>query len=655
MNELDKCLSLKNLFLNIAEGIALHELVYDELGQAINYRVIDCNPQFELVLGIPKSEAIGKLATDLYHVTEAPFLKEYVEVATSKQHRLLEVDFPPMEKDFSISVTPWGEHGFATIFTDTTKQKRTQRALEKHLESINVRLRLMEFSLAHKTKDFLRYALDEICSLLSSTIGFFHFVEADQEHISLQAWSSLTLEKFCTAAPTENHYAISKAGLWTECIRQRKTVLHNDYASVPGKKGLPPGHSEVVRQLCAPIFRDQKIVAILGVGNKTTQYNETDSRLAEYMGDVVFSLYEAERAKEISRENSSLLERYFSSSLDLLCIADSSGTFHRLNPQWSDVLGYNIKDLEGKSFLQFVHPDDLESTLKEMAHLREHAQVLNFTNRYRAMNGSYHWIEWRSFPEGNMIYAVARDITKVKQTELEHERLIKELQQKNGELERFAYTVSHDLKSPLVTIQGFATSVSEDLVSGDHQGVTDGLMHIHAATIKMGRLLQDILQLSRLGRETAAFLPTSLNTVLQEVKDLLHGALESQQIELVLAPGLPVVMGDALRLRELFQNLCENAIKYRNPKIKAEIHVSCAIKEDMNVIEVSDNGIGIEPRHLTVIFDLFRKLNPRTDGTGVGLALVKRIAELHFGQVEARSEGLGKGSTFAVSLPLCVE
>jgi len=652
MNNLADVKGLQVLFENIAEGIALHKLAYDEFGAAINYRIVDCNPQFEAIFGIAKIDVVGKLASEVYQSVQTPFLQECADVAITKCHKSIERYLAPMGKYFSISVTPWEDNGFAAVFKDITRQKDTSLALARHLESINVRVRLLEFVYEHSTQEFLRYALDEICPLLSSTIGFFHFVEPDQEHIQLQVWSSRTMQEFCQAIPTDKHYSISMAGIWTDCIREGKSVIHNDYALVPHKKGLPLGHSPLKRELCIPVFRENKIAAILGVGNKETFYNEADQRLAEYLGDMIYSLFETKRSKENSEEKSRQLERYFTSSLDLLCIADTTGFFRRLNPQWSVVLGYDIHDLEGTSFLQLVHPDDLESTLLAMGRLQKSSEVLTFCNRFKAKSGDYRWIEWKSFPEGELIYAVARDITQMRLAEIERERLIKELQQKNNELERFAYSVSHDLKSPLVTIQGFAIAIAEDIASGDQASVKDSLLHIQAASEKMGRLLQDILQLSRLGRETAGFLPVNLNVVLQEVKELLHGALDQLNIEFEVSPDLPTVMGDALRLRELFQNLCENAIKYRDSERKAIIQVRSSLQDSMHVIEVCDNGIGIDPRHLKVIFDLFRKLNLKTEGTGVGLALVKRIAELHQGRVEAYSKGLGTGAIFSIQLPI---
>ncbi len=132
---------------------------------------------------------------------------------------------------------------------------------------------------------------------------------------------------------------------------------------------------------------------------------------------VIIDITERKRAEEGLREKTEELERFFISALDLLCIADTEGYFRRLNREWEKVLGYRLEDLEGKRFLDLVHPDDLQATLGAIAELDAQKEVLDFTNRYRCKDGSYRWIEWRSIPHGKVIYAAARDITERKQAE----------------------------------------------------------------------------------------------------------------------------------------------------------------------------------------------------------------------------------------------
>jgi diguanylate cyclase (GGDEF)-like protein len=161
----------------------------------------------------------------------------------------------------------------------------------------------------HPVEELMQRALDEIEILTGSSIGFYHFVEEDQNTLSLQAWSTRTRAEFCKAEGEGLHYPIRDAGVWVDCVHQRKPVIHNEYASLPHRKGLPDGHAEVVRELVVPTMRDGRVVSILGVGNKPSEYDEQDVDLVAYIADVVWSIVERKRAEERIGQLNSQLER----------------------------------------------------------------------------------------------------------------------------------------------------------------------------------------------------------------------------------------------------------------------------------------------------------------------------------------------------------
>jgi hypothetical protein len=153
------------------------------------------------------------------------------------------------------------------------------RPLLKHIaereraESImQVRLRLVQFALTHTVDELLQTTLDELETLTGSTIGFFHFLEADQNTLWLQSWSTNTLQNMCGAEGKGSHYSVDQAGIWADSIRQRRPIIHNDYESLPNRKGTPEGHASVIRELTVPILRNNLVVAIFGVGNKPTDF-----------------------------------------------------------------------------------------------------------------------------------------------------------------------------------------------------------------------------------------------------------------------------------------------------------------------------------------------------------------------------------------------
>ena len=237
---------------------------------------------------------------------------------------------------------------------------------------------------------------------------------------------------------------------------------------------------------------------------------------------------------------------------------------------------------------------------------------------------------------------------------MEHERenLITELEIKNAELERFTYTVSHDLKSPLVTITGFLGYLEQDAINGNMGKVRGSIERISAAARKMQALLNDLLELSRVGRLMNAPEDLLFEEIVNEAIDQVRGQLDERNIIIESQTTYPVVYGDRVRLVEVVQNLIENAAKYSKPDIQSRIEIGANGRDEygLAVFFVRDNGIGIEKQYHERIFGLFNKLNVQSDGTGIGLSLVKRIIEVHNGRIWVESEK-DEGATFYFTLP----
>jgi signal transduction histidine kinase len=234
---------------------------------------------------------------------------------------------------------------------------------------------------------------------------------------------------------------------------------------------------------------------------------------------------------------------------------------------------------------------------------------------------------------------------------IERQKLISELEERNDELTRFTYTVSHDLRSPLVTIKGFLGMLSRDLQDNRPDKVQNDFQRIAGAADKMDALLTDLLELSRIGRIVNP--PAEVDTVrlIQDALDSVDARIRSRTVSINIASELPSLHGDRIRLREVFENLIDNAIKYMGDQTEPVIEIGAGDQMSEPVFYVKDNGMGIEKRYHARIFGLFEKLNPTIEGTGIGLALVKRIIETHGGKIWVESEGLGKGSTFCFTIP----
>jgi len=234
--------------------------------------------------------------------------------------------------------------------------------------------------------------------------------------------------------------------------------------------------------------------------------------------------------------------------------------------------------------------------------------------------------------------------------ELERLEFEVSLQAKNTEMERFTYTVSHDLKSPLITIQSYAGMILKDMEAGRYERAIGDMKRIEDAAGKMNDLLNDLLELSRVGRQMNASSLIDMNLLIKDTLAQLAGSIMESQVEVAVQPDLPALHGDHKRIAEVVQNLVENAIKYRGGQTALRIEIGTRNDGKESVFFVSDNGKGIEPRFHESIFGLFKKLDGDSEGTGIGLALVKRIIELHGGKVWVESEGVGMGSTFCFTL-----
>ncbi|HXK11211.1 MAG TPA: ATP-binding protein [Vicinamibacteria bacterium] len=258
------------------------------------------------------------------------------------------------------------------------------------------------------------------------------------------------------------------------------------------------------------------------------------------------------------------------------------------------------------------------------------------------------------------VIAIVRDVTRQKRAESEREALIAELAgknvelaAKNAELERFTYTVSHDLKSPLVTILGFLGYAERALAAGDAEAARGDLDRIRSAASKMQGLLRDLLELSRIGRVAGPPREVPVEELVREVVLLLDERVRQGRVDVQIEDGLPTVCGDPVRLREVFQNLLENATRFTagDDRTRVTIGTRGRDPDGLAVLFVRDDGLGIDPSHHERIFGLFEKLDPASEGTGIGLTVARRIVEVHGGRMWVESEGHGRGSTFCFTLP----
>ncbi len=258
------------------------------------YRFVDCWVDDPVRLLKPIEEFLGKRTFDILPVDVANGGARAVDRALATgtmQFFEYALDTPEGRGWFEQRIAPISADQVIAITRDISDRKRSELAIQ-------VRLTLHEFSIDHTLGELLTKTLDEICGLVSSPIGFYHFVEADQRTLSLQAWSTRTEREFCNVEGPWMHHHIDQAGVWADAVRLRKPVVHNDYPSLPNRKEMPEGHAHLERELVVPILRSSQVVCILGVGNKSTPYTDEDVHLVSYIADVAWEIAERKRIEE---------------------------------------------------------------------------------------------------------------------------------------------------------------------------------------------------------------------------------------------------------------------------------------------------------------------------------------------------------------------
>lgn len=233
----------------------------------------------------------------------------------------------------------------------------------------------------------------------------------------------------------------------------------------------------------------------------------------------------------------------------------------------------------------------------------------------------------------------------------ERKEALAALDAKNAEMERFLYTVSHDLRSPVVTIKGFLGLLDSDLQAGNEAAVANDKKYIHLATDRIRTLLDDLLEFSRIGRVVNPQAECTFHELASEALAMVGGAVTSRKVEVTIEQADIRFYGDRSRLLEIWQNLLENAVKYMGEQSAPRIEVGVEQRDRELVFFVRDNGIGINPQYAEKIFGLFEKLDAESEGSGLGLALVARIVKLNQGRIWVESAGIGAGSCFCFTLP----
>jgi PAS domain S-box-containing protein len=371
---------------------------------------------------------------------------------------------------------------------------------------------------------------------------------------------------------------------------------------------------------------------------------------------IIHDITERRHAEEALRESEERFRNLADSMPQIVWTANPDGTVDYYNNRVAELEGITQNNDGTWKWVPVLHEDDVQPTIDAWHDSYCSGKYYEITHRVKTKDGKYKWLLSRAYPikntDGNIIkwYGTATDINEQKETEQALELALLELKRSNKELEQFAYSASHDLQEPIRMIRSYAQLLELKNKTILGKGSRDYLKYIAEGASRMQQLINDLLMYSRVSTTGKKFEDVDCNLILKDVLEDLK--FQIQEENAVIEAGImPVVKGDRTQLRQLFQNLIQNAVKFRCEK-NPEIKIRSERKDNKWLFSISDNGIGIDPRFHERIFVIFQRMHTREKytGTGVGLAICKKIIERHGGQIYVESE-LNKGTTFYFTIP----
>lgn len=375
---------------------------------------------------------------------------------------------------------------------------------------------------------------------------------------------------------------------------------------------------------------------------------------------------EAEHQRQLHEANERLEAEtkrnlFFVLSVDLLAVAGFDGYLKQINPAWEKALGFPPDELKGAALHEFAHPDDQAAVREQLDKLRSGTAITYFENRFCSKDGGYRWLGWTATPFAaeQLIYIFAREITARKAAENEIRTLNRKLQERveevtaiNKELEAFSYSISHDLRAPLRSMQSFAQLVLSEYSHLLPEPGREMTGRIVESARYMDRLLRDLLEYSRLSQSELPSQRIDLEATVAEVLVSIQQEISDKKADIQVNNPLQYVLAHPGTLNQILSNLISNALKFVERGKTPRVRISTEVRDGRVRVWVEDNGIGIRSEEQEKIFGLFQRLHHSSEypGTGIGLAIVRKGVERMGGQIGVESQ-VGKGSRFWLELP----
>lgn len=541
-----------------------------------------------------------------------------------------------------------GIAGIGPVFRAVKHSEEAARLNESRLEAL-WRLSRMTQASIQEVSDF---TVDEGVRLTRSRIGFLGFLSEDEAVLTIQSWSRGVMDG-CAVAGNPIHYPLAEAGLWAETVRRRQSILINDYGHIQeGKKGLPPGHALLQRLLLIPVFDDHRVVALAGVANKAEPYDPADERQLTLLLAGMWHLLKRQRREaalnaEIERMHE-FQEKLIMTSGDGIIANDREGNILIFNEGAEKILGYSREEVVGKTNVRDIYPPGVARQVKKMIYCPGHSgsgRLVAYETVCLSKSGEEVPIELSAsliFEDDQEVGTVGffRDLRERRQLQekvLQAERL--------AVLGRMSAHISHEIKTPLMLIGGFARQVRDHLDQSPEK-LKEKLDLIVGEIKRLEDFLAEVGSYTRFSQPNKV--PGDLNALIRDTARLLEPSLQEHHIQLALDldPALGEIAFDPGHLRQVLLNLLKNSIEAM--AAGGRLGISSHAQDGRAVVEVADTGEGIPPEDMEKLFQPF--FTTKAKGSGLGLAICQRIMQAHQGEIKLESAA-GQGTRVSLFLP----
>jgi len=638
-------------------------------------RFLEVNDAFCRMSGYEEGELLNMSVSDVIipgGSGQQPALIEQIwecgEMRFETGHRRKDGTF--FNAEISAQYLPVGDGRILAFVQDITERKQAEEVLRLNEARLRSLVEILQFP-AESIQGVLDNTLDEIIRLTGSRFGFIYYCHEERRELELCSWSRDVMAA-CAVIDQKTTYHLDSAGLWGEAARRREPFILNDFhPGNPLRKGYPEGHVELTRFMSVPVLSSGRVVAVVGVANKESDYDEADVLQLTVLMDSVWK-YVVTRKSEIELEQERTRAQTYLDTVEAMIVAlDVDGVITAINRKGCQILGYHEEELLGKQWFRICiqQPEGMNLLFPYFKHLVTDAteSFEYFENCVVTKEGELKLIAWHNAllrdEQGQIIGTLSSgdDITERRKVEAEKLNLEGQLRQsqKMEAIGQLAGGIAHDFNNILQVILGYTTLI-EFGIPDDQK---ENLQEIRSATERASELTSGLLSYSR--KQVLKLETFELNRLLSGIKNFIQRVLgEDIELHLEHSPIPLVAVIDRVHLQQVFVNLASNARDAMPAGGKLTIRLeqkagsagltateAAPLLGPQALITVSDTGTGIPADILANIFEPFFTTKVEGSGTGLGLSIVQGIISQLNGYITCSSE-IGAGTAYHIYLPL---